>query len=115
MFQLLQLGAKYVFEIFDLECKDQMDTYYLEDALRALNFIPTKAYVGNLGGGTLRKGEKYISVDEFLTMVVDLKNATDVGNYEIFVECLRLYDRHDNGTIMMADLENVLGNMGNFS
>ena len=93
-----------------------MDTYYLEDALRALNFIPTKGYVENLGGGgTLKKGENYISVDEFLTMVVELNNAKDMGNYEIFVECLRLYDRHDNGTIMMADLENVLGNMGNFS
>ena len=93
-----------------------MDRYYLEDALRALNFIPTKAYVENLGGGgTLKKGENYISVDEFLTMVVELNEAKDMGNYEIFVECLRLYDRHDNGTIMMADLENVLGNMGNFS
>ena len=94
-----------------------MDTYYLDDALRALNFIPTKAYVAEKleGGATLKKGEKFISIDEFISMIVELKNTKDMGNYEIFVECLRLYDRHDNGTIMMADLENILGDMGNFS
>ena len=35
-----------------------------------------------------------------------------MGNYEVFVECLRLYDRNDDGGIMKYDLENIICNMG---
>ena len=69
-----KIGAKYVFEIFDVECKEQMDTYYLGDALRALNYIPTNFLVEKLGG-TQKKGEKYITIEEFLPIIVQLNNT----------------------------------------
>ena len=105
------LGAQYVFEIYDLECKQQLDTFYLGDALRALNYIPTNELVEKLGG-TLKKGEKYITIEEFLPIILQLNRTKDMGNYEVFVECLRLYDRNDDGGIMKYDLENILCNMG---
>ena len=105
------LGAQYVFEIYDLECKQQLDTFYLGDALRALNYIPTNELVEKLGG-TLKKGEKYITIEEFLPIILQLNRTKDMGNYEVFVECLRLYDRNDDGGIIKYDLENILCNMG---
>ena len=88
-----------------------MDTFYLGDALRALNYIPTNELVEKLGG-TLKKGEKYITIEEFLPIILQLNRTKDMGNYEVFVECLRLYDRNDDGGIMKYDLENILCNMG---
>ena len=57
-----------------MECKEQMDTYYLGDALRALNYIPTNFLVEKLGG-TQKKGEKYITIEEFLPIIVQLNNT----------------------------------------
>ena len=94
-----------------MECKQQLDTFYLGDALRALNYIPTNELVEKLGG-TLKKGEKYITIEEFLPIIQQLNRTKDMGNYEVFVECLRLYDRNDDGGIMKYDLENILCNMG---
>ena len=105
------VGAQYVFEIYDLECKQQLDTFYLGDALRSLNYIPTNELVEKLGG-TPKKGEKYITIDDFLPIILQLNNTKDMGNYDVFVECLRLYDRNDDGEIMKHDLENILCNMG---
>jgi myosin light chain 6 len=62
----------------------------------------------------LKKGEKFVSVEEFLPLVAELKKTKDRGSYEVFVECLRLYDRHENGTLMLGDLENLLLNLGTF-
>ena len=81
-------GAKFIFEIFDLEAKDRLDSFYLGDALRALNFIPTVHLVRELGGSE-KKGDKFISFEEFLPIVQKVKCTKDVGHYEIFVECLR--------------------------
>ena len=97
--------------MFDMEAKNQMDAFYLGDALRSLSFIPTLALVEKMGG-TSKKGEKSISIEEFLPIVSDVANTKDMGSYEVFVECLRLYDRQDNGTIMLKDLENILLDLG---
>ena len=68
-----------------------MDLFYLGDALRAFGLIPTLAAVQKLGG-TKTKGQASISIEEFLPIVYDVKNAKDMGNFEVFLECLRLYD-----------------------
>ncbi len=88
-----------------------MDAFYLGDALRALNLNPTMKMVEKLGG-TAKRGEKTLTIEEFLPIVEDVKKTKDMGNYEVFVECLRLYDRQENGMIMLGDLENILLNMG---
>ena len=65
-----------------------MDTFFLGDALRSLNFIPTLSLVRKLGGADV-KGEKFITFEEFLATVQQLKNMKDMGGFEVFVECLR--------------------------
>ena len=105
------LGAKYIFEIYDLEDKQRMDLYYLGDALRSLGYIPTLAVVEKLGG-TKTKGEGFLNIEEFLPIVDKVSNLKDMGNLEVFVECLRLYDNHENGLMKNFDLQSILTDKG---
>jgi len=34
------------------------------------------------------------------------------GKYEDFIELCKLYDKNENGTMMLAELENILSNLG---
>lgn len=107
----MHAGAQFIFKIYDLEVKDRMDMFYLGDALRSLDFIPTLTLVEKLGG-TKDKGQKYITIEEFLPIVHQVANTKDMGNYEVFVECFRLYDRHENGLMMASDLQKILTEFG---
>lgn len=88
-----------------------MDMFYLGDALRSLDFIPTLTLVEKLGG-TKVKGQKYISIEDFLPIVYQVANTKDMGSYEVFVECFRLYDRQENGFMLGCDLQKILTEFG---
>ena len=62
----------------------------------------------------LCKGKGFLNVDEFLSVVNEVKNLKDMGNYDVFVECLRLYDNFENGLMRSADLERILTTFGNY-
>merc|ERR1712200_36433 len=40
------------------------------------------------------------------------KTPNSSGNYHDFIELLKLYDKNNNGTMMLAELETLLANMG---
>merc|ERR1712025_1511430 len=57
--------------------------------------------------------KKFASFDDVVTMVnAALKTPENHGNYHDFVELRKLYDKNENGTMMLAELENILSNMG---
>lgn len=103
--------VKFAFSIYDFEGNGTMDAYYIGDCLRALNLNPTLAAVTKLGGTEKRK-EKMIKVDDFLPLFAQLKKDKDAGSYEDFMEVLKLYDKAENGTMMFAELEHVLLSLG---
>ena len=88
-----------------------MDLFYLGNALRALGFIPTLHVLEKLGG-TKIKGQAFLDIDDFLPIVHEIGNMKDMGNLEVFVECLSLYDQHENGLMKSADLQRILANFG---
>ena len=100
-----------MFDIYDMDANHHMDAFYLGDALRALDFIPTLSMIEKLGGKT-KRSQNFFTLEEFLPIVHDVSHMNDMGNYEIFVECLRFYDRHEDGSIILSDLQNVLLNFG---
>ena len=92
-----------------------MDLFYLGDVLRGLNCSPTLAKIESLGG-TKKKGEKYITLEEFYPLYSNVKAALkDMGSFEDFVECCKLYDKQENGTMMLGELEHILLNLGKIS
>ena len=107
-----KLGAKFAFDIYDFEGKARIDMFYLGECLRGLNLNPTLKMIEKLGG-TKKKGEKFIKLEEFYPIYGEVKKSKEMGSFEDFLECLKLYDKHENGTMMLGELEHILLSLGN--
>ncbi|CAG0882247.1 unnamed protein product [Cyprideis torosa] len=103
--------GKFCFSIYDFEGKEQVDAFYIGDMLRALNLNPSLAQIEKLGGTKLKK-QKFLKVEEFLPMFAEIKNAKDHGGFDDFMECLKLYDKQDDGKMLLAELEHILMALG---
>ncbi|XP_045767563.1 uncharacterized protein LOC123868926 [Maniola jurtina] len=106
-----QNGASFAFSIYDFDGSGKVDAFNLGDILRALNSNPTLATIEKLGG-TKKKGEKKLSLEEFLPIYSQCKKDKDQGGYEDFLECLKLYDKAENGLMLGAELTHTLLALG---
>lgn len=106
-----QLDAEFAFEIYDADGTKKVDAYDLGDILRALNCNPTLALIEKMGG-TKKRGEKLISLEEFLPIYAQVKKEKEQGCYEDFIECLKLYDKNENGLMLLAELNHALLALG---
>ena len=80
----------------------------------ALGFNITKK-ICMANGQQEEEGKKMASFDEVVTMVnAALKTPENHGNYHDYIELCKLYDKNENGTMMLAELENILSNLGKF-
>ena len=81
--------------------------------LRCLNIAVTNAACEKKGQ-TAKVGGKQFTLDEFLAIYTEFLNtpATTWGVYEDFIECLKLYDKDQNGKLQLAELSTVMVNMG---
>lgn len=117
-----------------------MDAFYIGDCLRALNLNPTNAAIEKLGGtkkkgnwmwknlpsarfhltflialifgSSIQTGEKKLKVEEFLPIYSEAKKSKDYGTIEDFLECMKLYDKSENGTMLAAELNHILLSLG---
>ncbi|XP_021195464.1 myosin light chain 1 isoform X2 [Helicoverpa armigera] len=103
--------ASFAFSIYDFDGSGKVDAFNLGDILRALNSNPTLATIEKLGG-TKKKGEKQLTLDEFLPIYSQAKKDKDQGQYEDFLECLKLYDKNENGLMLGAELTHTLLALG---
>jgi myosin light chain 6 len=90
-----------------------VDAFFVGDVLRALNLAPTQKLVEKLGG-TKKRNEKKLKVEEFLPMFAQAKKDKDVGNIEDFTEILKLYDKAGDGKMPYAELNHILQSLGIF-
>ncbi|EDW38860.1 GL13770 [Drosophila persimilis] len=103
-------NVEFVFEVMG-SAGEGIDAVDLGDALRALNLNPTLALIEKMGG-TKKRNEKKIKMDEFLPIYSQVKKEKEQGCYEDFIECLKLYDKEENGTMMLAELQHALLALG---
>merc|ERR1711881_511051 len=97
-------------EIYDWDGKGQLDMYYLMDVVYALGFNVTKKIC--MGLGQQEEEKKFASFDEVAKLVNEaLKAPENSGNYHDYIELCKLYDKNENGTMMLAEFENVLSNL----
>lgn len=66
-------------------------------------------------GATKKRGEKLLSLEEFLPIYGQVKKEKDQGCYEDFLECLKLYDKNENGFMLLAELNHALLALGKWS
>uniref|UniRef100_A0A023EIP4 Myosin light chain alkali n=1 Tax=Aedes albopictus TaxID=7160 RepID=A0A023EIP4_AEDAL len=90
---------------------NSIDAFDIGNALRALNLNPTLELIGKMGG-TQKRGEKRVKLEEFLPIYAQVKKEKDMGCYEDFLECLKLYDKEENGTMLLAELQHSLLALG---
>ncbi|KAJ8665375.1 hypothetical protein QAD02_007037 [Eretmocerus hayati] len=103
--------AEFAFSIYDADGSNVIDAVDLGNVLRALNVNPTNATIEKLGG-TKKRGEKTLTLEEFLPIFSQVKKDKDQGCYEDFIECLKLYDKQENGTMLGAELSHILLSLG---
>ena len=59
--------------------------------------------------------KKFAKFDEVIKLVGEaFKEPEHTGTYQDYIELCKLYDKNENGTIMLAELEMFLSSMGKF-
>ena len=57
--------------------------------------------------------KKFLPFDDVVKLVIEAEKAADgEGTYHDYIELCKLYDKNENGTMMLAELENILTNLG---
>jgi Ca2+-binding EF-hand superfamily protein len=104
-------AIKKICEIYDWHGKGTLDLFYLGDIVYALGFNITKKIC--MANGQQEEQEKKMGTfDEVVAMVQAIcKTPEGCGNYHDYVELCKLYDKNENGTMMLAELENILSNL----
>uniref|UniRef100_A0A224YW68 Myosin light chain 6 n=1 Tax=Rhipicephalus zambeziensis TaxID=60191 RepID=A0A224YW68_9ACAR len=103
--------AREHFEIYDMCAEGKVDCADLGSLLRSLDLRPTNATIEK-NGGTQKRGEKKITLEEFLPIYSQIKKDKDMGTHADFLEGLKVYDKAENGQMLEAELAHVLLSLG---
>ncbi|KAJ6637293.1 Myosin light chain alkali [Pseudolycoriella hygida] len=103
--------AEFAFSIYDNDGSGKIDAADIGDVLRALNCNPTLALIEKMGGKK-KRGEQKLTLEEFLPIYGQVKKEKEQGSYEDFLECLKLYDKNEDGTMLLAELNHTLLALG---
>merc|ERR1712209_379954 len=105
-------AIKKICDIYDWDGKGELDMFYLGDVVYALGFNITKKICVGLGQ-TDELNKKFAKYDEIVKLVQEaVKVPEGSGNYHDYIELCKLYDKNENGTMMLAELETFLSLMG---
>ena len=101
-----------VCDIYDWDGKGNLDMFFFGDIMYAIGMNTTKKVCVGLG----QTDEEGKSFAKFAEIVDKVKAAAATpesqGTYTDFLELMKLFDKNHNGTMMLAELENVLVNLG---
>jgi len=88
-----------------------VDAFKVGDMLFCLGFNPTTEIIVK-NGGAKTKGEKTVSIEDFLQIYADVSKIEETGTFNDFNECFKTFDREGQGFISSAELRHVLEALG---
>ncbi|KAG7325512.1 hypothetical protein KOW79_011828 [Hemibagrus wyckioides] len=102
------------FSMFIMTAKGEILLSQCGDVMRALGLNPTNAEISKVIGTSDPEAlqSKPVDFETFLPMFQQLSGSSKQGKYEDFVEALRPLDKEGNGTIMCAELRQILLTLG---
>merc|ERR1711971_1508993 len=104
--------VKRICNIYDWDGKGEIDMFYFMDIFYAMGMNLTKKTCVKFGQ-TDDVEKKFMKFDEVVKLAQQaVKEPEHTGNYHDFVELCKLYDKNENGTMMLAELETFLTLMG---
>merc|ERR1712025_258540 len=104
--------VKRICDIYDWHGKGVLDMYYFMDIFYAMGMNLTKKVCVKYGQ-TDDVDKKFLPFDEVVALAKKVVAEPEhTGNYHDFVELCKLYDKNENGTMMLAELETFLTLMG---
>jgi len=99
-------------DIYDWDGKGVLDMYYFMDIFYALGMNITKKVCVKYGQ-TEDVEKKFVKFDEVVKLIQEaVKEPENSGTYADYAELCKLYDKNDNGTMMYAELDQILSSMG---
>ncbi|KAJ3667143.1 hypothetical protein Zmor_002545 [Zophobas morio] len=103
--------AEWAYDIFK-GMDGLVDSTSLGKWLNALDVNPSVARLEKFGVAK-KVDEKKFKLDELLPIFSELKKEKkDQGCYEDFIECLKLYDKAENGKVAVGELSHSLLSLG---
>merc|ERR1711997_434722 len=104
--------VKRICDIYDWDGKGELDMYYFGDIMYAMGMNIMKSVCVKYGQ-TNDTGKKFVKFDDVVKLVGDaVKEPNNSGSYQDYIELMKLYDKNENGTIMIAELETFLNLLG---
>jgi len=101
-------AIKKICDIYDWDGHGKLDMIFFGDVIYALGFNITKKICMGLGQQEEEK-KKFCTFDEVVNLVQQaVKTPEHSGTYHDYIELCKLYDKNENGTMMLAELENIL-------
>jgi len=105
-------AAKKICAIYDWDGKGELDMFYFMDIFYALGMNLTKKTTVKFGQ-TDDVEKKFMKFDDVVALMQQaVKEPEHTGNYFDYIELCRLYDKNENGTMMLAELETFLNLLG---
>lgn len=102
------------FDLYDKTGNREIDHFSVGEAIRSLGYNPTQSELETLlnNPGLKDMTKKFVKLQDFYPMVMQVREREDVTSDEEFIEALKVFDRGGQGVISSAELRYALGSMG---
>ena len=100
------------FGLYDTVGDGKVESSNIGQVLRSVGLNPTQAEVEKVMKEIDPNGNKRISFEEFVPVVLSLRSRKHKYGQDVFIDSLRVFDSDGSGSISSGELRHVLTSLG---
>jgi len=100
------------FGLYDTVGDGKVESSNIGQVLRSVGLNPTQAEVEKVMKEIDPNGNKRISFEEFVPVVLSLRSRKHKYGQDVFIDSLRVFDSDGSGSISAGELRHVLTSLG---